>query len=258
MSKRKDPDWFLKLFFYLLVVTFGLIVFLAASVYSKTTTWDEWLRESIYGDEYLMYDDSVDIQAPYRALDPAGVEISLRDAGVGVPYYTKMTLIIDENPTPCCAEFEFHGIIPHILTNVRVNAYTHLTLVTEDSVGNKRYNKRFIKAAGGCSAPPLLVSDKPFGTIHLLQSNGWTKIKIWHPNYSGMQFDQLTRSEIPAEFIEDVKMWVDGVLVWEYRGSIGIAQDVFFMMPIHTIKRNVYIEARDNLGNMFKYDSYAN
>ena len=254
----RDPEDFARKLVYILLIIFGCIVLLASQVYSKTTTWDEWLRESIYGDEYLMYDDSVDIQAPYRALDPAGVEISLRDAGVGIPYYTKMTLIIDENPTPCCAEFEFHGITPHILTNVRVNAYTHLTLVTEDSVGNKRYNKRFIKAAGGCSAPPLLVSDKPFGTIHLLQSNGWTKIKIWHPNYSGMQFDQLTRSEIPAEFIEDVKMWVDGVLVWEYRGSIGIAQDVFFMMPIHTVNREVYIEARDNLGNMFKYDSYAN
>ena len=254
----RDPEDFARKLVYILLTIFACIVLLASQVYSKTTTWDEWLRESIYGDEYLMYDDSVDIQAPYRALDPAGVELSLKDNGVGVPYYSKMTLIIDENPTPCCAEFEFHGITPHILTNVRVNAYTHLTLVTEDSVGNKRYNKRFIKAAGGCSAPPLLISDKPFGTIHLLQSNGWTKIKIWHPNYSGMQFDQLTRSEIPAEFIEDVKMWVDGVLVWEYRGSIGIAQDVFFMMPIHTINREVYIEARDNLGNMFKYDSYLN
>lgn len=254
----RDPEDFARKLVYILLIIFACIVLLASQVYSKTTTWDEWLRESIYGDEYLMYDNSVDIQAPYRALDPAGVELSLKDNGVGIPYYTKMTLIIDENPTPCCAEFEFHGITPHVLTNVRVNAYTHLTLVTEDSVGNKRYNKRFIKAAGGCSAPPLIVSDKPFGTIHLLQSNGWTKIKIWHPNYSGMQFDQLTRSEIPAEFIEDVKMWVDGVLVWEYRGSIGIAQDVFFMMPIHTVNREVYIEARDNLGNMFKYDSYLN
>ena len=174
------------------------------------------------------------------------------------PYYTKMTLVIDENPTPCCAEFEFYNIPPHIITNVRVNAYTHLTLVSEDSVGNKRYNKQFIKAAGGCSAPPTNTTDKPFGTIHLLQSNGWTKIKIWHPNYSGMQFDQLTRSEIPAEFIEDVKMWVDGVMVWEYRGTIGIAQDVFFMMPINTHNRHVYVEAVDNLGNMFKYDSYGN
>ena len=52
-------------------------------------------------------------------------------------------------------------------------------------------------------------------------------------------------------------MWVDEVMVWEYSGTIGIAQDVFFMMPINTNNRNVYIEAVDNLGNIFKYDSYT-
>ena len=258
MSKRRDPDWFIRWFMYMMMAVFALIVLLASQTYSKTSTWDDWLKEDVFGDDYLFYDNSVQIQAPYRAIDPAGVEVTLRDAGVGIQYFTKLTLVIDDNPTPCCAEFEFHNIEPLLITNIRVNAYTYLTLVSEDSYGNKRYNKQFIKAAGGCSAPPVLTSDKPFGTINLIQTQGWTKIKIWHPNYSGMQFDQLTRSEIPAEFIENVKMWVDGTLVWEYNGTIGIAQDVFFMMPIHTIKRNVYIEARDNLGNMFKYDSYAN
>jgi predicted secreted protein len=131
MSKRKDPDWFLKLFFYLMLVTFGLIVFLAASVYSKTSTWDNWLREDIVGDQHIFYDDSINIQAPYRAMDPSGVEISIRDISKGILNYTKLTLVIDENPTPCCAEFEFHGITPHILTNVRVNAYTYLTVLSE-------------------------------------------------------------------------------------------------------------------------------
>ena len=251
-------DWFLKWFFRILVVSLIFIWWLASSVYSKTNSWDEYLKRDLYGDEFLYYDNSIDIQAPYRALDPAGVEVSLRDSGVGIQHYTKLTLIIDENPTPCCATFEFYDIEPHIITNVRVNAYTHLTLVSENNYGSIRYNKQFIKAAGGCSAPPTNISDKPFGTINLLQSNGWTKIKIWHPNYSGMQFNQLTRAEIPAEYIENVKMWVDGVMVWEYSGTIGIAQDVFFMMPINTNNKNVYIEAVDNLGNMFKYDSYTN
>ena len=251
-------DWFLKWFFRILVVSLIFIWWLASSVYSKTNSWDEYLKRDLYGDEFLYYDNSIDIQAPYRALDPAGVEVSLRDSGVGIQHYTKLTLIIDENPTPCCATFEFYDIEPHIITNVRVNAYTHLTLVSENNYGSIRYNKQFIKAAGGCSAPPTNISDKPFGTINLLQSNGWTKIKIWHPNYSGMQFNQLTRAEIPAEYIKNVKMWVDGVMVWEYSGTIGIAQDVFFMMPINTNNRNVYIEAVDNLGNMFKYDSYSN
>jgi sulfur-oxidizing protein SoxY len=141
------------------------------------------------------------------------------------------------------------------MTNVRINAYTDLRVISENNYDALRYNKQYIKAAGGCSAPPVLTSDQPFGTINLIQSSGWTKIKIWHPNFSGMQFDQLTRTEIPAEYIENVQLYVEDKLVWEYNGSIGIAQDVFFMMPIHTEGKHVVIYARDNLGNEFEYDN---
>ena len=70
-----------------------------------------------------------------------------------------------------------------------------------------------------------------------------------------MQFDQLTRTEIPAEYIESVQLYVEDKLVWEYNGTIGIAQDVFFMMPIHTEGKHVVVFARDNLGNEFEYDN---
>ena len=109
------------------------------------------------------------------------------------------------------------------MTNVRINAYTDLRVISENEFEELRYNKQYIKAAGGCSATPVLTSDEPFGTINLIQTNGWTKIKIWHPNFSGMQFNQITGSEIPAEYIDNVKMWVDDNLVWEYNGTIGLS-----------------------------------
>ena len=244
-----DNDWFLKIFFRIMVVIFIIIIFLAYSVYPNS--WDNFIKKEVVGDEQVWYDSSISIEAPYRALDPAGVEVTIYDKGKGIPEYTKLTLVIDENPTPCCATFEFFNIVPHIITTIRVNAYTNLRVISEDNYDTLRYNKRYIKAAGGCSAPPVEISDKPFGTINLIKTNGWTKIKIWHPNFSGMQFNQLTRSEIPAEYIENVKMYVDEQLVWEYNGTIGIAQDVFFMMPIHTIGKEVLVYAIDNLGNKF-------
>ena len=75
------------------------------------------------------------------------------------------------------------------------------------------------------------------------------------PYYSGLQFNQLTRTEIPAEYIENVQLYVEDKLVWEYNGTIGIAQDVFFMMPIHTEGKHVVVYARDNLENEFTYDN---
>ena len=246
-------DWFLKWFFRILVVSLIFIFWLASSVYSSS--WDDYLKQEVVGDKTVWYDNSILLQAPYRALDPAGVEISIYDRAPGITDYTKLTLVIDENPTPCCATFEFWNTVPHIMTNVRVNAYTDIRVISENNYDALRYNKQYIKAAGGCSAPPVLTSDKPFGTINLIQSNGWTKIKIWHPNFSGMQFNQLTRSEIPAEYIDKVQMWVDDKLVWEYNGTIGIAQDVFFMMPIYTEGKHVRVYAKDNLGNEFEYDN---
>lgn len=215
-------------------------------------SWKEWLKEDLYQEQFLEQTEDIIIDAPYRAVDGGNVPITITAVSQDI---VKLTLIIDENPTPCCATFEFWEMVPHIMTNIRVNAYTDLRVISENEFDELRYNKQYIKAAGGCSAPPVLTSDQPFGTINLLQSNGWTKIKIWHPNFSGMQFNQLTRSEIPAEYIDNVKMWVDDNLVWEYNGTIGIAQDVFFMMPIHTIGKHVKIYAKDNLGNEFKYDN---
>ena len=246
-------DWFLKWFFRILIVSLIFIFWLASSVYSSS--WEDYLKQEVVGDKTVWYDNSILLQTPYRAMDPAGVEISIYDRAPGITDYTKLTLVIDENPTPCCATFEFWNIVPHIMTNVRVNAYTDIRVISENNYDALRYNKQYIKAAGGCSAPPVLTSDKPFGTINLIQSNGWTKIKIWHPNFSGMQFNQLTRSEIPAEYIDKVQMWVDDKLVWEYNGTIGIAQDVFFMMPIYTEGKHVRVYAKDNLGNEFEYDN---
>ena len=246
-------DWFLKWFFRILVVSLIFIFWLASSVYSSS--WEDYLKQEVVGDKTVWYDNSILLQTPYRAMDPAGVEISIYDRAPGITDYTKLTLVIDENPTPCCATFEFWEMVPHIMTNIRVNAYTDLRVISENEFDELRYNKQYIKAAGGCSAPPVLTSDKPFGTINLIQSNGWTKIKIWHPNFSGMQFNQLTRSEIPAEYIDKVQMWVDDKLVWEYNGTIGIAQDVFFMMPIYTEGKHVRVYAKDNLGNEFEYDN---
>ena len=50
-------------------------------------------------------------------------------------------------------------------------------------------------------------TDKEKGSIEVkkpLIKPGITKFQFWHPNYSGMQFDQLTRTEIPAEYINEV------------------------------------------------------
>ncbi len=77
--------------------------------------------------------------------------------------------------------------------------------VAELSDGKLYVATRFVKAAGGCSAPALkMTADAiPLGTMRfrLLPAHE-AQLMIRHPNYSGMQMNQLTRLYIPAEFVQ--------------------------------------------------------
>jgi sulfur-oxidizing protein SoxY len=107
--------------------------------------------------------------------------------------------------------------IDRISTRVRVDSYTNLHAVAEMSDGSLYVAQRFIKAAGGCSAPALkqVAGDVPIGTMRFRQFPDTTghpgaaeaELMIRHPNYSGMQMDQLTRYYIPAHFVRSVTIW---------------------------------------------------
>ena len=140
----KNDDWFLKWFFLIIIFAAVLSFVMVSNV--NSSSWDDYIKEEVVGDKTIWYDNSILIQSPYRALDPAGVEISIYDRAPSVADYTKLTLVIEENPTPCCATFEFWNIVPHIMTNVRINAYTDLRVISENEFEELRYNKQYIKA----------------------------------------------------------------------------------------------------------------
>ena len=246
----KNDDWFLKWFFLIIIFAAVLSFVMVSNV--KSSSWDDYIKEEVVGDKTVWYDNSILIQSPYRALDPAGVEISIYDRAPSVADYTKLTLVIEENPTPCCAIFEFYNMPAYVETNIRVNAYGYLRVIAEDNYGNKFMTTQFIKAAGGCSAPSVLKTDKAKGSIEVkepLIKPGITRFQIWHPNYSGMQFDQLTRAEIPAEYIDEVDIYFDDSS-FHYEGTIGIAENVYFGLASN---KDGNVIASDNLDNNFLY-----
>ena len=227
-----------------------LILLLVCLPVSSAThySWNEWIKETVFNDKEITGDSQfIHIEAPYRAINGGNVPIKIYTDSPGI---VKFTLIIDENPTPCCAIFEFDNIPAYVETNIRVNAYTYLRVVAEDIYGNLYMNTEFIKAAGGCSAPSMFVSDKPLGSIELVKKNGeYNKYQFWHPNYSGLQFNQLTRTEIPAEYIDKVEIHFDDAS-FRYEGTIGIAENVYFSLATNT---EGDVTATANLGNHFSY-----
>jgi len=103
-------------------------------------------------------DTIISLEAPERAQDAAIVPISIRTHVEQRPerFIERVYLMIDNNPSPVGAIFHFTPASGRadIETRVRVDAYTHVRAIAEMNTGELYMTTRFVKASGGCSAPP--------------------------------------------------------------------------------------------------------
>ena len=115
------------------------------------------------------------IDAPYRAEDAALVPVAVRSLlpSGDSRRIVGITLVIDENPSPLAAVFSPgpSSGLRSLSTRVRVDSYTNLHAVAELSDGQLYAAQRFVKAAGGCSAPAAKVEADsiPLGTMRFRQ-----------------------------------------------------------------------------------------
>ena len=152
-----------------------------------------------------------------------------------------------------------------ISTRVRVNSYTYVHAAAELSDGKTYVVKNYVKASGGCSAPASKDADEVAANTGALKFKQFSasdgtpdktreaQIMIRHPNYSGMQMDQVTRYYIPANFVEELKVWQGDSLVFTMNGAISISEDPnirFTYTPNGA--DHFHAEARDTKGRMFK------
>jgi sulfur-oxidizing protein SoxY len=175
------------------------------------------------------------IDAPARALDAALVPVDL--TLTGDRRIKGIYLIIDNNPGPLAAHFTFgpQGDPHRLKLRVRVNAYTYIHAVAETTDDQLYSVARFVKAAGGCSAPAggdeqqamqdlghikLRITD-PFVAGKPMQA----QLMIRHPNFNGMQMNQLTRLYTPAMFIRTVDVSFDGAQVMHLDSDTSLSSD---------------------------------
>jgi sulfur-oxidizing protein SoxY len=175
------------------------------------------------------------IDAPARALDASLVPVTLKLQGERA--IKGMYLVIDDNPGPLAGHFTFGPEAdPHTLKlRVRVNAYTYLHAVAETADGGLYSVARFVKAAGGCSAPAgaddaEALHDIGHIKVRLLQ--GFVagrpleaELMIRHPNFNGMQMNQMTRLYTPAMFIRTIDVSYNGAEVMHLDSDISLSSD---------------------------------
>jgi sulfur-oxidizing protein SoxY len=201
----------------------------------RAARWKD-LQHAIFGDRAVKDGSGlIEIDAPARALDAALVPISVTLKGDAQVH--SLYLVIDENPGPLAGHFTFGpGSDPRALKlRVRVNAYTNIHAVVETR-DNQLYSvARFVKASGGCSAPAgaddsEALKDIGHMKLHLLQpfSVGQpieAQLMIRHPNFNGMQMNQVTQLVTPPRFIRTIDVTYDGAQVLHLDSDISLSTD---------------------------------
>jgi sulfur-oxidizing protein SoxY len=213
---------------------------------------DSWraLAPQLFGDRAIQDGRAViGIDAPYRAEDAALVPVSLRQllSADDPRRLVSVTLVIDENPSPLAAVFTPGPTsgMRSLSTRVRVDSYTNVTAVAELSDGQLYLTRRFVKAAGGCSAPaakqdadPATIGEMRFRQFPVTADTDpgrrEAQLMIRHPNYSGMQMDQLTRLYIPPHFVRSVRIRQGQDLLLTVESGISIAENPVFRFDYHT------------------------
>ena len=233
---------------------------------------DPWptLAPLFFGEKAIQDGAAVlSLEAPYRALDAAVVPMTVRLLPrEGDPRTVRrVSLVIDGNPSPLAATFTLgeHGGIDAISTRVRVDDYTNVHAVAELSDGSLYVVSRFVKAAGGCSAPALKLTAGavPLGTMRWRElkpqqddappGDREAQLMIRHPNFSGMQMDQVSRLYIPAEFVKQVEIRQGAELVMLVEGGIALSENPEFRFRFKPDGDAPFrVEAVDSNGRRFE------
>lgn len=163
-------------------------------------------------------DDVLRLAAPARAVDAAFVPVAVR---AGDPGIRRITLVVDNNPAPVAAVLQFGSGVHSIdlETRLRVDDYSWVRAVAERADGTLVMAARYVKAAGGCSAPAGADAQAAAASLGRMQLQvdhpvrGQPAVLRWqisHPNHSGLAMDQATRHYTPAHFVRLLDLHYDG------------------------------------------------
>ena len=231
---------------------------LAPAAAQDETAWSE-IRANILGIRPI--EDgagTIALEAPTRAEDAALVPLTVRLKGDAAARVSRITLVVDENPAPVVGtinlgrtggEFTFS-------TRIRVNSYSFVRAIAETEDGRLMMVKSYVKAAGGCSAPAA--KDPVEAKAHLgemrfrvFAERGEAQAQLRHPNYSGLQMDQVTRLYTPAWYVEKLEIRQGDRPLLSMTGGISLSEDPTIRFSYASTGEPVTVEARDTQGQVF-------
>jgi sulfur-oxidizing protein SoxY len=192
------------------------------------------IATSIFGDRKIEPTETlIKLDAPARAQDAALVPVML-----SMPEKDKIKsvyLVIDDNPSPLAAHVTFGPAAdPSLLQlRVRVDTYTNMHAVAETLEGRLFGTVAFVKASGGCSAPIESADEEALkGTGEMRMKFAGAVVPgrpmevtlmIRHPNFNGMQMNQVTRNYTPPRYIDKLSVSYGANMIFDLDADISLS-----------------------------------
>jgi len=210
------------------------------------------------------------LEAPVNHPDAGAIPVTLRTTApaAGPDRVEKLTLIVDENPSPVVASFDVAdgAVLAKVETTIRVNRFSHVHLVAETADGRLLAVDRYVKGSGGCSARGVELREaalKDLGEMAFSEIGRTPRpdgslerqveISVQHPNYTGMQMDYVTLYYIPAHFMTEMALKQDGRALVTIQSGISVSENPHFRITYATPNRgkDMAVDVSDSEGLRF-------
>lgn len=217
-----------------------------------TGAW-QFLRPHFYGTrDFGEVDESfMHVDAPNSTPDPSATPVALHFGKDALGKIRQVRVIIDNNPSPVVATLDVGASQPieEIDFRVRVDRATAVRAIAETTDGKLEMRSAWVRAEGGCSAPPNESGEGRIGDVRFRPSEDGKslQVSIRHPNYSGFQIDPNTGDAIPPHYVSHVQLTTNGKPLLDMESGISISENpTFRIVSAQPIAAPVTLEASDS------------
>lgn len=253
------------------VIASCLVVAPAASL--AQSAWDH-IRPEVFGQRAILDGTGIlTLKAPFRPEDQRAVPIGVDARFSDGRSIKAITIIIDENPSPVATVMTMGPNRAHVATNItfRFNRKTNVRAIVEASDGQLYMQHAFVRYAGGqsaCSAPPngnaeeIAASMGKMKLAHLTdgvaaessQVHRRARLEVKHPNFTGLQMDQITLLYYPVHIIETLQIKQGDDLVMEMKNGISVSENpiIDFDFDVNGASA-LKVTANDTKKNVFEH-----
>lgn len=217
--------------------------------------------------------DLIAADMPFRTPDDLRTDIAAFVRAPAGQMLGKVFLVIDNNPMPVSAVFEFATPLPRFFFDVtmRINGQTPVHIVAETTSGQLFVSEHYLKTSGtgACAAPPGTDPELALATLGEMQldvgrlrladtlralslgsGDARLDIDLSHPSHSGLQKDQITLLYIPFRYVENLAVDLDGAPYVRMDGSISMSENPQVALSIPGATSRVGVTMTDTDGTV--------